>query len=90
MVCSAFGYPGSCVQPLDLAVVETGSGQERLIPSAYFEYSPVWARDGERILFTAYEAGQSEIFSVQPDGSGLISLTRSALSESWVSVGRIQ
>lgn len=92
MVCSAFGYwPSSCVQPLDLAVLEAGSRQERVIPSAYFEYSPVWAGDGERILFTAYEAGQSEIFSVQPDGSGLINLTRTgALSESWVAVGRIK
>jgi hypothetical protein len=91
MACAAFGWPSPCYQPLDLAVVDPGTSHEQLIQSAYFEYSPAWARDGERILFTAYEAGQSEIFSVQPDGSGLSNLTRTAaLSESWVAVGRIK
>jgi dipeptidyl aminopeptidase/acylaminoacyl peptidase len=41
-----------------------------------YELDPDWQRDGGRILFQQREASHWEIYSVAPDGSGLMALTR--------------
>jgi Tol biopolymer transport system component len=47
---------------------------------------PRWSPDGGRILFTAWtREGHADLFLIEPDGTGLINLTRSAERE-WEAV----
>lgn len=64
----------------DLFVVHRDGMQMRQLTSAAgMEHEPAWSPDGERILFTASDAGHegSNIWVVNVDGSGLQNLTAS-------------
>jgi hypothetical protein len=60
-----------------------GANLRRLVPdqqglirtSTYDELSPTWAQDGSRILFVSNSAGNYEVYSVLPDGTGLTRLS---------------
>ena len=49
---------------------------------------PTWSPDGARIAFSAWRDGNYEIFSISPDGTGLMRLTSSPADEYSVSWGR--
>ncbi len=43
--------------------------------------SPTWAPDGSRIAFTRWVDGNREIYSISPDGTGLMRVTSNPLNE---------
>ena len=54
-----------------------GSGERPLLSAANMDYDPVWAPDGQSIVFTSDREGSAELFRVRPDGTGLTRLTDS-------------
>lgn len=52
-----------------------GSDEHPLLASPDMDYDPVWAPDGQSILFTSERSGSADLFRVSPDGSELIQLT---------------
>ncbi len=44
--------------------------------TASFIYAPRWSQDGSRILFLAVVDGLTDVYSIRPDGSGLIRVTK--------------
>ena len=52
-----------------------GKNEHALIPNHDLEYSPSYSADGQWIVYTAERAGQSDIYRIHPDGSGLQQLT---------------
>jgi hypothetical protein len=57
-------------------------------------WSPVWSPDGSKIAFSKYgTGGRYDIFTINPDGSGLINVTQTPLSDegymSWQPLFRV-
>jgi TolB protein len=52
-----------------------GKNERPAVAHKESEYSPSLSADGKWIVFTSEQAGQSDIFRVHPDGSGLEQLT---------------
>jgi len=46
------------------------------------DYSPAWSPDGSKIVFVSYRTGNGEIFSMNPDGSGLNNISNNPVLES--------
>jgi TolB protein len=64
------------VPEIGLFVADADGGNERPVtPHKENEYSPSLSADGKWIVFTSEQAGQSDIYRVHPDGSGLQQLT---------------
>jgi TolB protein len=75
----------------DLMVGRTdGSGLRQLTNDAAKDRLPQWSPDGRRIAFQSNRSGQWEIWTIHPDGSGLMQLTDAgfALAASWSPDGR--
>jgi TolB protein len=67
---------GSYGEPADIFVVRTdGTGLRQLTEDAYRDFFPRWSPDGKRIAFQSARSGRSEIWLINPDGSGLEQLT---------------
>lgn len=64
---------------LDLATGEV----EPLVPGAYQDQHPDWSPDGESLAFASDRDGDSEIWTVRRDGSGLRRLTSGDGIKSW-------
>jgi len=45
--------------------------------------NPDWSPDGRKIAFASNRLGNSEIFAMNPDGSGVVNLSRSPDSNDW-------
>ncbi|MCU1330504.1 MAG: domain protein beta Propeller [Bryobacterales bacterium] len=58
-----------------------GSDEHPLFAAAQDDYDPVWAPDGQSIVFTSDRNGSADLFSVNADGSGLTALTSDASYE---------
>ena len=54
-----------------------GTNQIRLTDNLVPDYDPSWSPDGSRIIFTRDGATDSDIFAINPDGSGATNLTQS-------------
>ena len=54
-----------------------GSDERLLLGAPGIDYDPVWAPDGESIVFTSDREGSADLFRVKPDGTGLQRLTTS-------------
>src|SRR4051812_29856055 len=52
-----------------------GSRERPLLSSPDVDYDPVWAPDGESIVFTSERNGSADLYRVSADGSGLTQLT---------------
>lgn len=64
---------GRYVGPGELKVLSAdGSGNIRHLGEGV---DPAWSPDGSRIAFTSYRSGNSEIYLINPDGSGTVQLT---------------
>jgi len=60
----------------DIAVVRTdGSGLRNLTDDLHRDRGPIWSPDGKQILFYSNRSGKFELWTIQPDGSGLRQLT---------------
>lgn len=60
----------------DIAVVRTdGTGLRTLTDDLHRNRGPRWSPDGKRILFFSNRSGKYELWTIQPDGSGLRQLT---------------
>ena len=58
-----------------LFVADPDGKNERALPHHDREYSPSITADGKWIVFTSERAGQSDLFRIHPDGTGLEQLT---------------
>jgi serine/threonine protein kinase len=60
----------------DLFVIRTdGTGQRQLTDDPYKDRYPYWSSDGRRIAFSSNRSGTFQIWTINPDGSGLQQLT---------------
>ncbi len=60
----------------DIALVRTdGTGLRTLTDDLHRDRAPRWSPDGKRILFYSNRSGKYELWTIQPDGSGLRQLT---------------
>ena len=55
-----------------------GSGLRQLTNDASFDRLPRWSPDGNRIAFYSNRSGEWEIWTINPDGSGLTRITKSS------------
>ena len=62
-------------QPEIFVAASDGSNEHPLLPNPDGDYDAVWSPDGESIVFTSERNGSSDLFRVNPDGSGLKALT---------------
>ena len=52
-----------------------GSNPVNITTNAAMDLNPAWSPDGERIAFSSNRTGDTEVFAVNPDGSGVTNLT---------------
>lgn len=45
------------------------------------DYKPVWSRDGGRIAFISDRSGNADVYTIAPNGSGLVMITQNAVNE---------
>jgi TolB protein len=57
-----------------------GSDIKRLTNDGGNDYTPVWSPDGKQIAFRSVQGGQSDIFVINLDGSGLLNLVACLVS----------
>jgi TolB protein len=55
-----------------------GANERPLVGPGEIDYDPVWAPDGQSIVFTSDRNGSADLYRVKPDGSGLERLTDNA------------
>ena len=61
---------------MDILLVRSdGTDLRKLTDDAFRDRHPRWSFDGKRIAFHSSRSGKYEIWSIQPDGSGLQQLT---------------
>ncbi len=60
-----------------------GSSQRQLTNDPFKDRGPEWSPDGKRIAFYSNRVGRYEIWSVNPDGSGLTQLTKTTGPGTW-------
>ena len=51
------------------------------------DYGAVWSRDGGRIAFISDRAGNADVYTIAPDGSGITKITQNAVDELSVAWG---
>jgi len=66
-----------------LVISADGSQQRQLTNDSFKNRGPSWSPDGKRIAFYSSRSGRYEIWSVNPDGSGLTQLTRTSGNAVW-------
>lgn len=67
----------------ELRIYDVESGGSRvLLKTANAGLRPVWSPDGSRIAFQNKVEGQTDIFTIKPDGTELTNLTNNPASES--------
>jgi TolB protein len=54
-----------------------GRNERRVVPHGESEYSPSVSADGKWVVFTLEKGGQSDIYRIHPDGTGMEQLTDS-------------
>jgi dipeptidyl aminopeptidase/acylaminoacyl peptidase len=60
----------------DILIIRTdGTGRRRLSSDVFTDRQPRWSPDGSQIAFYSNRSGKSEIWTINPDGSGLQQLT---------------
>jgi TolB protein len=64
-----------------LIAASDGSDEHPLLTAPHDDYDPVWAPDGQSIVFTSDRNGSGDLFRVNADGSGLTQLTSDAAYE---------
>jgi Tol biopolymer transport system component len=91
------GANGFC-QSVLLTVRADGTDLRVLVPAEHHPLAPEWSPDGSAIVFHTVtyasvddEEGRVDIFSVRPDGTGLVALTTGGVSSGprWTRDGRI-
>jgi TolB protein len=61
---------------IGLFIADADGGHEQpLVGLGEIDYDPVWAPDGQSIVFTSDRNGSADLYRVKPDGSGLQRLT---------------
>jgi len=55
---------------------DTPDGDTRSVQNGHWDWDPDWAPNGGRIVYQSKEGPRWEILSINPDGSGLVYLTR--------------
>ena len=63
------------VPEVALFVADADGKNEFALPHGESEYSPSLTSDGKWIVFTSEHAGQSDLYRIHPDGTGLDQLT---------------
>lgn len=55
---------------------DTPDGDTRSVQNGNWDWDPDWAPNGGRIIYQSKEGPHWEIFSINPDGTGVVALTR--------------
>ncbi len=58
-----------------LAIIDLVGRTYTFVPDAAYAADPAWSPAGDRIAFGALVGGRSHVFTVRPDGTGLVNLT---------------
>ena len=53
-----------------------GSGNTQITHDAWQEGQPTWFKDGKKLAFLCNESGSSQVWEMNPDGSGRKQLTQ--------------
>ncbi|MYF64740.1 MAG: hypothetical protein F4185_01900, partial [Chloroflexi bacterium] len=51
------------------------------------DYGPSWSRDGSRIAFISDRSGNADVYTIAPNGGGLVMITQNAVNELSVAWG---
>ena len=51
------------------------------------DYNPAWSRDGSRIAFISDRSGNADVYTIAPNGGGLVMITQNAVDELSVAWG---
>lgn len=51
------------------------------------DYNPAWSRDGSRIAFISDRSGNADVYTIAPNGGGLVMITQNAVNELSVAWG---
>lgn len=60
-----------------------GTGLRQLMDDAHKDRGPRWSPDGKRIAFYSDRGGQYDIWTIHPDGSNLVQLTKNIPRGPW-------
>ena len=74
------GLRGTIHRGLYILTIADGS-VTRLTDDSGNDFTPVWSPDGERIAFTSTRGGETDIWTIAPDGSALQQVTNDAVQE---------
>jgi Tol biopolymer transport system component len=68
----------------DLFLLRTnGTGLRQITDDAFRDRNVGWTRDGKQIVFMSDRSGTYETWSIHPDGSGLVQLTKNSGKSTW-------
>ena len=68
----------------DLFLIRSdGSSLRQLTDDAYKDRGPIWSPDGKTIAFYSNRSGRYDIWTIRPDGSGLIQVTKGVGKGVW-------
>jgi Tol biopolymer transport system component len=80
-VCDRNDAPGMGLDICEIGV--DGTGEKHVLFKRDHESHPVVSPDGGRIAFTSSAGGNTEIYLMNSDGSGLLRLTRHQADDQW-------
>jgi Tol biopolymer transport system component len=59
----------------DIYMVDADGSNERRLTADHASQDPAWSPDGTKIAFSSNRNGNSEIYTMNPDGTGIVRLT---------------
>jgi TolB protein len=71
----SFPCPGGSDNYEIFASRADGSGRRKLTAEPAIDWNPAWSPDGTEIVFRSDRTGETQLWKMKADGSGLVQLT---------------